>query len=147
MTIRKELAQFATYSVAMAGAVALCLWVLLVPLRIGWPAGSPELNPEDLAAVALPLVPGDCGPLVRRMQDKLIKKGYSVGRTGADGNFNDNTLRALGAFRDNNALPVQPTCDPQCWTALGLSRPGSVLGAIEGALVRGIFQSPVCRRR
>jgi hypothetical protein len=138
MTIAKKLAQFATYSVTMAGAVALALWVLFVPLRIGWPESA---IPEQ--KLGLPLVPGDCGSLVTQMQGKLIKKGYSV---GADGSFNDNTLSALGTFQDNNALPVQPKCDQQCWTALGLSRPGSVLGVIDSALVDGIFQSPVCRR-
>ena len=53
----------------------------------------------------------------------LIKNGYSVGLAGADGNLNDDTLAALGGFQDNNALPVQPSCDQECWTALGLSRP------------------------
>jgi putative peptidoglycan binding protein len=136
MTIGKELAHFATYSVAMAAAVALCLWVLLVPLlHFGRPAGAvpkrelavpeqklavPEQELGDLGKVGLPLVPDDCGPLVTQMQGKLIKKGYSVATAGVDGNFNDNTLTALEAFQDNNALPVQPMCDQQCWAALGL---------------------------
>jgi Putative peptidoglycan binding domain len=154
MTIGKELAQFATYSVAMAAAVALCLWVLFVPLRIDRLAGAvpeqklavPEQKSGDLGRAGLPLVPGDCGPLVTQVQGKLIKNGYSVATAGADGNFNDNTLTALGAFQDNNALPVQPKCDQQCWTALGLSQPGSVWGVIEAALVGGIVQSPACGR-
>jgi peptidoglycan hydrolase-like protein with peptidoglycan-binding domain len=71
----------------------------------------------------LPLGAGDSGPLVTRLQGALIKDGYSVGLAGADGNLNDDTLAALAAFQDNNALPVQPSCDQQCWTRLGLSRP------------------------
>ena len=70
-----------------------------------------------------PLMAGDRGPLVTRMQGALIAKGYGLGLVGADGDFNDDTLMALGAFQDNNALPMQPTCDPACWTALGLSLP------------------------
>lgn len=71
----------------------------------------------------LPLRAGDSGPLVTRLQGALIKNGYSVGLAGADGNLNDDALAALGGFQDNNALPMQPSCDQECWTALGLSRP------------------------
>jgi peptidoglycan hydrolase-like protein with peptidoglycan-binding domain len=72
---------------------------------------------------ALPLKPGDSGPLVQQMQNALIQKGFSIGSAGADGNFNDDTLNALETFQDGNALPVQPECDQQCWTALGLPGP------------------------
>jgi len=71
----------------------------------------------------LPLGAGDSGPLVTQLQGALIKNGYSVGLAGADGTLNDDTLSSLAAFQDNAALPVQPSCDQQCWTALGLSRP------------------------
>jgi peptidoglycan hydrolase-like protein with peptidoglycan-binding domain len=71
----------------------------------------------------LPLKPGDSGPMVTAMQNALIAKGYSVGPGGATGNFNDDTLVALENFQDSNALPVQPKCDQQCWTALGLPGP------------------------
>jgi len=71
----------------------------------------------------LPLRPGDTGPMVKDMQNALIKNGFSVSAAGADGNFNDDTLMGLEAFQDNNALPVQALCDLQCWTALGLPPP------------------------
>jgi peptidoglycan hydrolase-like protein with peptidoglycan-binding domain len=71
----------------------------------------------------LPLVPGDTGDLVKQMQGALIKNGFSVGAGGANGVFNDDTLTALEAFQDSNALPVQAKCDQQCWTALGLAGP------------------------
>jgi hypothetical protein len=154
MTIRKELAQFATYSVAMAAAVALGLWVVLGLLGLNRLAGAdpeqklpeqklPEQKLRDFGRAGLPLVPGDCGHLVTQMQSKLIKKGYLVAPAGADSNFNDNTLTALEAFQDGDALSVQPKCDQHCWTALGLPEPGSVRGEIE-ALVGGLFQSPAC---
>ena len=72
----------------------------------------------------LPLVPGDSGDMVKQMQGALIKNGFSCGHAGADGNFNKDTLNALEAFQDNNALPVQPKCDQACWTKLGLKAPG-----------------------
>jgi hypothetical protein len=75
------------------------------------------------AMADFPLMAGDRGPLVTRMQGALIAKGYGVGLGGADGDFDAETLTALETFQDNNALPMQPTCDPACWTALGLSLP------------------------
>ena len=71
----------------------------------------------------LPLVPGATGDLVKQMQGALINKGFSVGPSGANGVFNDDTLTALEAFQGDNALPVQPKCDQKCWTALGLPGP------------------------
>jgi peptidoglycan hydrolase-like protein with peptidoglycan-binding domain len=71
--------------------------------------------------MALPLQPGDTGPMVTQMQQALVAKGFSVGPAGADGIFNPDTLSGLEAFQDDNALAIQPLCDQQCWTALGLS--------------------------
>lgn len=165
MTVVKQLVEFVVYPIAMGAGAALCLWVLLGPLRIdriavagqGSSPATPDLPPvagkppadvpqqgtaatKDLSPVPgdqparrsgritssmedLPLGRGDSGPLVTQLQGALIKNGYSAGLAGADGKLNDDTLAALEAFQDNNALPVQPSCDQQCWTALGLSRP------------------------
>lgn len=70
--------------------------------------------------MALPLKPGDTGPMVTQMQNALIAKGFFIGEAGANGVFNDETLSALEAFQDSEALPDQPFCDQKCWTALGL---------------------------
>ena len=66
---------------------------------------------------------GDRGDLVKQMQGALIEKGFSCGPTGTDGIFGPNTLSALEAFQDSAALAVQPFCDQECWTALGLPGP------------------------
>jgi peptidoglycan hydrolase-like protein with peptidoglycan-binding domain len=71
--------------------------------------------------MSLPLKPGDTGPMVTQMQNALVKNGFFIGEAGADGIFNDDTLRALETFQDGNALPVQPLCDEACWKALGLT--------------------------
>ena len=71
----------------------------------------------------LPLRPGDTGPMVTQMQNALTAKGFFIGPAGANGVFNEDTLTALETFQDNEALPVQPLCDQQCWTALGLPGP------------------------
>ena len=46
----------------------------------------------------LPLRPGDKGPMVRQMQNALIKQGFSVGTMGADGDFGPATVTGLTAF-------------------------------------------------
>jgi hypothetical protein len=82
------------------------------------PVPADKADPETTTVV---LFPGDDGRLLAQMQGALIGKGYSVGPAGADGN--DNTLAALEAFQGDNALPVQPSCDQQCRSALGLPDP------------------------
>jgi hypothetical protein len=147
MLAQKSLAEIAAYSVAMALAVGLCLWVLLGPLHIDRYLGAPipEPKPERAAAAVpapvskdagvtavvpappakadpepatVPLFPGDDGHLLAQLRGALAAKGYWVG--AADADANDNTLTALEAFQDHWALPVQPKCDPQCRSALGL---------------------------
>jgi len=143
MIARKPLAEIAIYSVVMPATVGLCLWVLLGPFRIDRylslpiPGPTPVITktatvaPVPNAVVAFPapkadsgtatviLFPGDDGRLLAQVQGALVGKGYSVGAAGADGN--DATLTALEAFQSDNALPVQPKCDQQCRTVLGLS--------------------------
>jgi peptidoglycan hydrolase-like protein with peptidoglycan-binding domain len=71
----------------------------------------------------LPLRPGDTGDLVTKMQTALVDNGFSVGSTGADGSFNNDTLKALESFQDGSGVPVQPFCDLNCWRALHLPGP------------------------
>jgi hypothetical protein len=68
-----------------------------LPLNLFHPLGS-EGGPGGPAGSLWPSTFGDT------MQGKLIKKAYSVATADVDGNFNDDTLTALGAFQDNNAL-------------------------------------------
>jgi hypothetical protein len=150
MIARKPLAEMAIYSVAMPATVGLCLWILLGPFHIDRflslpiPGLTPEItktatdapvlnaeaNSRPETVVPIPaakadtrpetvvMFPGDDGRLLAQMQGALVGKGYSVGPAGADGN--DDTLTALEAFQSDNALPVRPSCDQQCRTALGL---------------------------
>ena len=64
------------------------------------------------------LAPGATGDMVKALQNALIANGFSVGTSGADGRFGDQTRSALQTFQDDNALPVQPFCDKACWAAL-----------------------------
>jgi hypothetical protein len=114
MATRKRLAEIAILSVAMPATVFLCLWVLFGLFPIGVPVR--ELSLQDSGMAAIGIVPGE-GHWVK-MQRALVKKGYSILPAGPHGQ--DNTLTALEAFQDDSALPVQPKCDQQCWSALGL---------------------------
>lgn len=49
---------------------------------------------------------GDTGAAVREMQTMLIALGYSCGASNADGDFGDDTLKAVKAFQKNNGLVV-----------------------------------------
>lgn len=131
MIVAKQLAQFLIGPLAMAVAVALGLWVLLGLLHIGppaaypvpepvpLPASIPEPEPRGSGTAGPSLVPSDSWRFVTpELRDALAKKGYWVGPAAADGS--DNALTTLGAFQDNEGLPVQPKCDQQCRIALGL---------------------------
>ena len=79
------------------------------------------------AATALCIVASDSGLRVKLMQKALIGRGYFVGPAGADGEFNEHTMTALEAFQDNNALPIAPQCDQQCWNELSPSNAKTAL--------------------
>lgn len=52
------------------------------------------------------------------MQQKLIEKGYSVGKTGADGKFGPATLAALRKFQADKGIVVDGICGPVTWSKL-----------------------------
>lgn len=58
------------------------------------------------------------GEAVAEMQRALIAKGYSCGRTGADGIYGKATKEALGAFQADNGLDVDYKCGPKTWASL-----------------------------
>ena len=49
---------------------------------------------------------GDSGTKVRQLQKNLIKLGYSCGSSGADGQFGNNTEKAVKKFQNDNKLIV-----------------------------------------
>ena len=67
---------------------------------------------------------GDRGPYVKLCQEDLIKLGYDVGRTGADGIFGKNTEAAVRAFQrehddtDGRALKIDGIVGQKTWGAL-----------------------------
>jgi peptidoglycan hydrolase-like protein with peptidoglycan-binding domain len=122
MITEKPLVQFLAYPLAMGACVAISLWILLDVLRIEQLAGNTQQNATTMPH--LPIISSDSGLRVKRLQEALISRGYYIGAV-ADGDFNEDTIAALGTFQDNNALPVEPQCDQQCWTELRVSDPKS----------------------
>jgi peptidoglycan hydrolase-like protein with peptidoglycan-binding domain len=60
---------------------------------------------------------GDTGTAVQVAQQDLIALGYSVGPTGADGDFGQNTENALTAYQSAMGLPVTGQVDAATWAA------------------------------
>lgn len=63
-----------------------------------------------------PLMKGDD---VKNLQTALIAKGYSCGGTGTDGQFGDNTEKAVRAFQKAEGLRVDGIAGEDTVTALG----------------------------
>ena len=66
---------------------------------------------------------GDKGAYVTLAQTELINKGYSCGKTGADGDFGKNTEAAVKAFQKDNGLTVDGIIGPKTWAVLDDSTP------------------------
>lgn len=79
---------------------------------------------EELAKLreTIPIHPtlrrGDIGEAVRQMQILLITAGYSVGTSGADGNFGSGTESGVKSFQVASGLIVDGICGPKTWAAL-----------------------------
>lgn len=56
--------------------------------------------------------------MVKEMQSKLIRLGYSCGSCGADGDFGDNTLKAVKAFQKASGLEQTGVFDSKTYVAM-----------------------------
>ena len=61
---------------------------------------------------------GSKGAEVKRLQERLITKGYSVGSYGADGDFGQGTHDAVVRFQRDNGLSADGVVGPATWSAL-----------------------------
>lgn len=71
--------------------------------------------PDDMAAEPVPvrkaLQVGDKGDDVRAMQQALLAQGYKLPEWGADGQYGDETKKAVTAFQKAKGLPVTGQAD------------------------------------
>ena len=61
---------------------------------------------------------GDEGADVKLMQEYLLKLGYDLGRYGADGDFGDDTEKALKAFQTEHGLEADGEYGPKSHAAM-----------------------------
>lgn len=78
------------------------------------PRGLDGNVPEDKPTLRR----GSSGDYVLELQKDLMKLGYDVGATGADGKFGSKTEVAVKAFQANNQLSADGICGPKTWMAL-----------------------------
>lgn len=60
-------------------------------------------------------IQGDKNYNVKLLQIRLMSKGYQLPRFGADGDFGNETLKAVKQFRVDNDLKVGSSFDEECW--------------------------------
>ena len=61
---------------------------------------------------------GDKGDAVRYLQTLLMKRGYDLGKWGADGDFGAQTEKAVKQFQRDWGLKVDGVCGEQTWKML-----------------------------
>lgn len=94
-----------------------------------------ENNPSE-SYTNKPLVyKGKTGETVKYIQNKLINKGYFLGRTGADGIFGFQTEKAVRQFQIDSNLSADGIIGPSTWEKLedptiviSSSYPGNIIG-------------------
>lgn len=84
---------------------------------------------------------GSTGSAVVALQQKLISLGYSVGSSGADGNFGTGTYNAVIAFQNDHGLTADGIVGPQTQTALDNATPSGDSGVLrEGSSGSQVFE-------
>lgn len=71
---------------------------------------------------------GSSGDYVLELQQDLLKLGYNIGSTGADGKYGAKTAAAVQAFQANSGLTADGICGPRTWEAIDKAiKPGGKL--------------------
>src|SRR3954465_14241615 len=106
-------------TVALAVLAGLVVLALLVPAHANATAraGSSSLLGEGVGMTAKPSV------RVRALQRGLLRRGYGVGRSGADGRFGPRTARAVRRFQAARHLRPDGIVGPRTRAAMRRSAP------------------------
>ena len=114
-----------------------------VDSRRGWPLF--DLPAPLIDARQWPLVQRlNAGTLVKTVQTLLVRAGLSVGASGIDGKYGNDTVAAVKSFRSARGLPVGEDVDADVWPLLvaPLIRRGAIepaVGAVQQHFIdRGI---------
>src|SRR3954465_6813729 len=106
-------------TVALAVLAGLVVLALLVPAHANATAraGSSSLLGEGVGMTAKPSV------RVRALQRGLLRRGYGVGRSGADGRFGPRTAHAVRRFQAARRLRPDGIVGPRTRAAMRRSAP------------------------
>lgn len=77
-----------------------------------------DVNSANTSLVDTILNIGDKGSVVKALQEKLIKLGFSCGDAGADGDFGGDTFNAVKKFQESMNLGIDGIAGNQTLTAL-----------------------------
>ena len=81
-------------------------------------ADEPTPEPKPVPVDNPVLKKGDSGAAVKRMQNLLISHGYPLEKYGADGDFGDETLKAVKQFQSDKGLVPDGIVGKMTWTEL-----------------------------
>src|SRR3954469_12675821 len=102
-------------TIGLAVLVATALLVLVAPPHARAAGGSSPVLKQGMGMVAEPSV------RVQALQRALVRRGHSVGATGADGRFGPRTARAVRRFQATHHLQVDAVVGPRTSAALHLT--------------------------
>jgi len=68
---------------------------------------------------------GSKGKYVQLLQVKLKDLGYDLGKWGADGDYGEQTEKAVKAFQKDNGLTPDGICGPRTWAKLAEDAPAA----------------------
>lgn len=88
------------------------------PVSPSAPAGDESQRPYFQ-----PVKKGQKGAAVRDIQAALIAAGYKLPKYGIDGDFGNETLKAVQEFQQDHGLPVTGIVDGDTWAALDGAEP------------------------
>ena len=87
--------------------------------KIDYGFGETETPSTTPGTTSLPVLrKGDKGQYVTLLQTKLINKGFSCGSYGADGDFGNDTEKAVKSFQKAYGLTVDGIVGAKTWSAL-----------------------------
>lgn len=81
-------------------------------------AGRPHYSDYATAWIGKLLVKGSSGSSVGKLQHRLVKRNYSIGKNGADHLFGDNTRAAVVKFQKDAKIKGDGVVGPTTWGKL-----------------------------
>lgn len=75
---------------------------------------------EPIAPSFTPIAKGDKGNIVKNIQEILVKLGYDIGKYGIDGDYGEDTEKAVKAFQKASGLEATGLVDEQTYRQMDI---------------------------